>query len=127
MAVNFSKWSKKINTHLPWILVIILITTESQMSGSNFTSSLLYSDKAVHLIIFGLLGWLMARAIFQENNLFLHKNYFWVVLICIAFFAILDEIHQLYIPGRSFDMLDWAADLSGACLFLLLFKKRHKI
>ena len=100
MVAYFSKWIKLLNIHLPWLLVIFLISFQSHISGDKIGSALESSDKIVHFIIFGLLGWLLARAVFKKKNRFLQQNYFWMVLIFVAIFAIIDEIHQFFIPGR---------------------------
>jgi len=127
MITYFSKWIRPLNIHLPWLLVMILISVQSHISGDKLGSSLASSDKISHFIIFGLLGWLLVRAVFKQKNTFIQQNYFWIVLIIVAIFAIIDEIHQYYIPGRYFEMLDWVADTSGATLFLLIYKFRNKI
>ncbi|RJP18105.1 MAG: VanZ family protein [Deltaproteobacteria bacterium] len=31
----------------------------------------------------------------------------------VALFGAVDEIHQFWIPGRSMDIFDWAADFAG--------------
>ena len=38
------------------------------------------------------------------------------------------EFHQLYVPGRSFDLVDWFLDTLGAIVFLGILKKflNHK-
>lgn len=125
MVASFSNWIKSLNIHLPWVLVIFLISIQSHISGDHMGSAMVYSDKIVHFAIFGLLAWLLARAVFKEENRFLHHNYFWVILIFIAIFAIIDEIHQFFIPGRYFELMDWLADVSGACMFLFIYKKRN--
>jgi VanZ family protein len=43
--------------------------------------------------------------------------------MAVIVWGIFTEIIQLYVPGRSFDLLDWAADSLGALLALLLAKR----
>lgn len=34
----------------------------------------------------------------------------------------LDEIHQIYVPGRFAEMLDWLADFTGSVIAVLITK-----
>lgn len=44
-------------------------------------------------------------------------------IICIALYAVIDEIHQSFTPGRECSVLDWCADVIGAAIgsFAYLF------
>jgi VanZ family protein len=55
-----------------------------------------------------------------------------LALITIAFcslYALSDEWHQSFVPGRSSDVLDWIADTLGAgfSVFLLYKLQKHDI
>jgi VanZ family protein len=96
---------------LLWAAFILILTS---IPGSHIPASPFRNfDKVVHLTIYGVLGWLAARA--------------WVngargtaaALVALAFvscFGAFDEWHQQYIPQRSMDLLDWAADTAGAAI-----------
>jgi len=126
MTASFSK-IQFLNSHLPWLIVMILIIIESSVSSDNIGSSFDSSDKISHFLVYGILGWLLIRAVFKQKNTFLQQNYFWIILSVVAAFAISDEIHQLYTPGRSFEVSDWIADMSGAALFMYIYKIRNKV
>ena len=70
-------------------------------------------DKALHG--FGFFCYSISTLIaFKE--IFKNKSKNFVILSVIIFFAIFaasDEIHQYFVPGRSCDILDYAADLVG--------------
>jgi VanZ family protein len=46
-------------------------------------------------------------------------------IICASAYAVTDEIHQIFVDGRSCEFRDWAIDTSGAVfgalIFLLIF------
>jgi VanZ family protein len=51
------------------------------------------------------------------------------LVICFTYGAF-DEIHQIFIPNRSAELLDWIADILGATsggLLAYFFLKRIKI
>ena len=52
------------------------------------------------------------------------KKYYIAIIICVIY-AISDEIHQIYVPGRSCQILDMAIDSLGALSSIFLFKGKH--
>ncbi len=69
-------------------------------------------DKLLHFAGFFVLGALGKLAAW-------HTSMFKLALSLVAY-AVLTEILQHFIPGRSFSMLDWAADALGIGFALLL-------
>lgn len=41
-------------------------------------------------------------------------------IICAGLFALSDEMHQYFVPGRSAEIADWLADMAGIILAWLL-------
>ena len=79
-----------------------------------------YSDKLKHFIAYALLGALIWRALRGGG----WRRVGATVLIG-TLYGLTDEIHQIYVPGRSFEFLDIAADGLGAftaAAVLMLFK-----
>ena len=74
------------------------------------------SDKVVHFAFFAVLGFLTLLALRARGGL----RMVIVVLIAIAAFGAFDEFVQKFIPGRSMELLDWVADVSGAATGLAL-------
>ena len=70
-------------------------------------------DKIVHAVEYGILGILFVRAIAhtypKESWLLLWATTFFFV----ALYAMSDEFHQSFVPGRSTDVYDWMADALG--------------
>ncbi len=61
-------------------------------------------DKLYHAGNFGVLGAL----------LYLATGRVWVAVLLASLYGVSDEVHQAYVPGRSADPFDWAADTVGA-------------
>ncbi len=74
------------------------------------------ADYAGHLVMYGVLGLLVARAAslsgFPSGRLL-------VLLAVLGAYAAADELHQLLIPGRSASVADWLSDTLGAGAGLL--------
>ena len=40
----------------------------------------------------------------------------WAAVLCASLYGISDEIHQIFVPGRTADPIDWLVDTCGAAL-----------
>jgi VanZ family protein len=72
------------------------------------------SDKLVHGTMYAIFAFLAVRSLIRAGRPL--RQAVLVVMLGIAIFAALDEWHQQFIPGRSMDVLDWLADISGATI-----------
>lgn len=68
-------------------------------------------DKLVHLMLYAVLGLLLARALRQRGTV--TRSAILSAALGMALFAAADEWHQSWVPGRSADLADWAADVVG--------------
>ena len=90
--------------------------------------------KSAHFIGYMILGILASGLILQYENI--NKKYPLAFLICVIY-AISDEIHQLFVPGRAGQVRDVLIDSAGSFLgiiivmalekLLIKFNKKHKI
>jgi len=65
--------------------------------------------KGVHLVVYGVLGGLLALALGARDG------WRWVLGLCLAV-ALADEIHQRFVPNRTFTVRDLGLDLTGGFL-----------
>jgi len=79
-----------------------------------------YLGRLLHMTEYAILAFLSFRAAFWDNR---KPRLLTIVavLIFIELFALSDEIHQLFVPGRNFQLLDLGLDLLGVFLGLFLF------
>ena len=75
------------------------------------------TDKVVHLLLYGILAALVARAVGPSAR---RLDRALLIVVGVSLFGYVDEWHQQFIPGRSRDNLDWAADSVGGVTGLLL-------
>jgi VanZ family protein len=79
------------------------------------------SDKIIHLVAYFLLAILLnLTLIYQRKSRLLFRKAPIAIIFIASIYGALDEIHQLYVPGRSAEVLDWTADAIGASLGVLL-------
>ena len=56
----------------------------------------------------------------------LRKNILYTCIFCIIY-AIFDEIHQIYVPGRTGKLIDVIIDTLGACMGITIILLNNKI
>ncbi len=66
------------------------------------------SDKVVHFLMYCMLAFLSHRALVAPS-----RRALFVLVGTVALLGAADEWHQQFIPGRSMDVRDWAADATG--------------
>jgi VanZ family protein len=85
----------------------------------------LHADKLIHVVEYAILGWLVRRAI--AVGLDLPATPWWIAGALAALYGCTDELHQLFVPGRSGDGADAAADLLGGLLGARLARWREPV
>lgn len=113
----------------PFILWALLIFAFSSYPKALIPQGKYISwDKLAHLVEFGILSYLTARAFRFSGIRGLASRYLWITAIFGLVYAISDELHQLYVKGRYASVYDVAADfvgvLLGAMLFALLLRRK---
>ena len=111
-----------------WFLVVLVLLC---MPGKDLPSSnwfnIFYLDKWVHTGIFGLLS-LLFMLPFAVSPI-KHKEklqYFIGIAIATSVWGLTTEFMQKYlVSGRSFDLVDWAADSLGAFTSFIICRKKY--
>ncbi|MBT8386900.1 MAG: VanZ family protein [Ignavibacteria bacterium] len=87
-------------------------------------------DKVAHFFAYLILSVLLYLTfIFQEKFRFAQRNAVQLTLAIAIIYGVLDEIHQMLVPGRSAELLDWIADSIGSVcgvLIISFFLKKFK-
>lgn len=97
---------------IAWAIMIAIVSSIPNLSTPRI--GLTMTDKVAHFIEYFILGLLTSRAL----RAFVKKpmSNFWISSALAACYGILDELHQLIIPGRSTEATDMVADILGALL-----------
>lgn len=96
-----------------WAAVIWNLSAQSRVPGPGVPGI----DKVAHLVAYALLGWLLVRAA-DRSHLPLAVGAVLGVL-----YGATDEIHQMYVPGRSPDVMDWFADAAGVAAATFVYTR----
>lgn len=119
---SFIERNRQYLINIPLIVYwLILFVLTSLPSSSAITIGI--SDKIEHFGAYGLLSAVLYMNLFFQKKFELLKKYPATFSVLIAsIYGMLDEVHQLFIPGRSAEFLDWSADFLGSLLAILIVK-----
>ena len=82
-------------------------------------------DKVAHLAMYFVLGFFTSRALWLGKQMTVSQAMVRSILFCCVF-AIMDEWHQYFIPGRDAEFLDGIANVGGVFTAQILFLKYAK-
>jgi VanZ family protein len=74
------------------------------------------SDKALHLVEYGILGALCYRAFRWAAGPAVVKQALILAIGAASLYGFSDEVHQSFVPTREASLLDWVADTVGAAI-----------
>lgn len=110
--------------HFPFIFWALAIFVQSSFPAIELPKvEIISADKIVHMGVFGLLAFLCYISIIHsgKQNFLTRGPLLWSSIICILYGAT-DEIHQYFVPNRSSELQDWAADLIGVLIAVIIIK-----
>jgi len=110
-------FARRVSTWGPAVVYLSLIYYVSSQPQVGWATP--YPDKLLHVSEYLVLAVLLARAL--NNGIRRPVSSAMLLLtwgLCVAY-AVTDEIHQTFVPGRSPDPRDALADACGAALGLL--------
>jgi VanZ family protein len=130
---NFIKLNRIKVLLIPLILYWIILFIGTSMPSDNLSSFLEFGDKVKHFTAYLILAFLLGLNLhFQEKWKGVAVNYLIYTFIICTTYGVLDELHQILVPNRSAEFLDWVADLLGSTTGLffsyvfLKFIKKNK-
>ncbi len=98
---------------LAWMGLIFYLSAQPDLPHPDAGWADLLVSSGAHAFVFGVLAWLWARAL----GGYPHARS-WALALTLLY-ALSDEFHQAFVPGRSPDPLDLLCDGCGAVLGLL--------
>ncbi|HEX3282643.1 MAG TPA: VanZ family protein [Pyrinomonadaceae bacterium] len=105
----------------PLILWIFPNLSEEGVAAVHFVTR-----KLGHFSEYAVLGILSARAFAGSAKDFIQRHWFQIALLLITCYALLDEFHQSFVPGRTASIYDSVIDVVGGLTALLLIRFRHR-
>ena len=107
---------------LPVFIYCLLIYIQSSRPFPISIPDIDYIDKAFHFLTYSVLGALFFRAmgyIYSDNRI---SRRVLLAIIFSSLYGISDEIHQYFVPGRTADPFDAAADMLGSICGAFMYR-----
>lgn len=104
---------------IAWVTAIFIQSSMSNLAAPDLGFDM--QDKFFHVLEYAILGYLLRRALLFQNNNFIGKNAGWLTIVLGSLYAISDEIHQSFVPGRFAGVDDVIADIIGVVLVILIY------
>jgi VanZ family protein len=105
---------------MPVAAVAVGIFIQSSMPPAAALPELPGFDKLLHALAYAVLAMLVFRALDTTGWTNRPHLLFWGSLAATVAYGISDELHQAFVPARSAEILDVAADAAGALAALVL-------
>ena len=132
LQVKKKNRTKYLVYQLPAILWIVAIFVQSSIPDLSAPDlGFKTQDKLAHMVEFGILAFLLRRYFVFNESINLQNKWYANSIIVGCCYAVFDEIHQAFVPGRSADVFDVLADVIGVLIvinfYLWLDRKKNRV
>lgn len=109
---------------VPVGLYALVIFFFSSLPSDQVPSPFPGIDKLLHLVEYIPFGFLLLRAFSGSFRVTPLQALLWGIFV-LTLYALSDEVHQLFVPGRYFSYLDMVFDVIGGLIggFIFLWRK----
>ena len=104
---------------IAWAIAIFVQSSLSYIQAPDLGFN--FQDKVAHIVEYAIFGFFIRRALVFQNNEFIQKYANHLTLLIGSLYAVSDEIHQAFVPGRHADVGDVIADILGIILVLAVY------
>lgn len=101
----------------PVLALCTIIFVQSAFPAPDVLPTWPYSDKLAHTGVYGLLAFLLGRALSGMGRIQRNPARLWgLVVVLTTLYGLSDEWHQSFVTARTADPLDLLADAAGAVI-----------
>lgn len=101
----------------PLLLWLFPDLTEAELTTIHFATR-----KAAHFCEYAILAFLARRAFISSSSALIRRRWFELASLLVVLNALLDELHQSFVPSRTGSIYDSAIDVAGGLTVLLIGK-----
>lgn len=105
-----------------WMGLIFYFSSITSLPSPQVFALDFFIKKTAHMVVFGVLFFLYARALNSNSSPKSSWNFTFAFLLTLAY-AIFDEFHQSFTPGRYMKPTDVGFDMLGAFVGYLWLKR----
>jgi VanZ family protein len=101
---------------LPVLVYCLAIFVQSSFPATEHIPEFDFSDKLLHTGAYAVLGMLLYRAFHAMRKRPSTLSLILLSIFLTALYGASDEVHQYFVPSRSAELLDFAADAVGGII-----------
>jgi VanZ family protein len=101
-----------------WCVLIFVLSSQSNLPGPDTAVFDFIFKKAAHMFVYAILYFLLFRSLKRDT----HKKHFFFAFVLCMLYAITDEVHQRFTPGRTSTARDFGYDVLGMSVMLFRLK-----
>lgn len=101
-----------------WAIFIFLFSSQQTLPSLETSAFDFVFKKCAHMFLYAALYFLLVRAV-RKTVSFESSIYFWLPIVLVILYAVSDEIHQQFVPGRYGTIRDVGYDILGASIVFL--------
>lgn len=120
--IRLIKWCKPFARYLlaVWFIIIIIVSSAPSVPLLKIHTAKadIRLDYLFHFGEYGILAFL-AFLSFTDREFTINYKKFILITLGLILFAVLDEFHQKFIPGRSYNIKDILSNISGIVAILV--------
>ena len=127
---NFGKIKKILSAYLPpiiWAALIFFLSAQNKLPSAPRPILDLILKQGAHVGVYAILHFLMWRAIKITSDQPSQMKLKFIPLITVFLYALTDEFHQSFIPGREATWVDIGLDSIGIIISHYLTHRQKQI
>jgi len=102
--------------------LIFFISSQPQQVVEGFLNGIEVKDKIFHIVEF----FILSIFIFRLLEFYQVKHRYIITIIISTMYGVTDEIHQLFVPGKYYSILDIVANFLGSTVILMYHRFTFK-
>ena len=106
-----------------WAVFIFILSAQDVLPSFELSTIDFIFKKLSHIFVYAVLYFLLNRAVNQSVSPATATKHWYLPLLLTAVYALTDEFHQQFVPGRYGTLRDTGYDLLGA---LIVFMRQYR-
>ena len=106
-----------------WMIIIFCFSARPAVTASGIDWQDFIIKKSAHFIEYFILTWLLTYSFMKTTGYTFQKILIYSVLIAVLF-AVSDEVHQLFVSGRTSTVRDVLIDSTGSLVGYYFLRKK---
>ena len=99
-----------------YCVFLFTLSSDSDPPKLEFPWQIMGLDKVFHAILYSVLGAIVSVGMRRSGKPVSPWAQCFVPILFAVLYGVTDEVHQIFVPNRNFDVGDLLADLAGATL-----------